>query len=392
MREFLYKAFTPDRTVKMGTLFSIDQKSAVQELHRQDLSLISLTEKKSFSKKPFLSGPGKYALFCRQWSSLITAGIPLTETLSLMAHHMKQKDRHLLLSLQKNIQSGESLTESLEKCGSFPSLFTVMIHTGETSGTLSEQLLLLSDYYEKENQFRKKIFSSLAYPSFLLLFLLLMMIIASLLILPAFETLFQSLRIPLPYATRILLAAGVFTGTHGLHIIFLSSASAGAAAAFFMTESGKKNRDRFLFSIPLCRRILSIQFCRMLSSFLESGKPVSDSLRDMENFLPNRYLKQSISQIRKSINSGQDLSESIKNSNIHDFFLERMTALGSESGQLPFFLTQCALIMEEKTEDTLNRCKVMAEPVMILITGCLIGFFVFSVIMPVLDMTSSGFM
>ena len=147
-----------------------------------------------------------------------------------------------------------------------------------------------------------------------------------------------------------------------------------------------------MFSIPLCRRILSIQFCRMLSSFLESGKPVSDSLRDMENFLPNRYLKQSISQIRKNINSGQDLSESIKNSNIHDFFLERMTALGSESGQLPFFLTQCALIMEEKTEDTLNRCKVMAEPVMILITGCLIGFFVFSIIMPVLDMTSSGFM
>lgn len=119
MREFLYKAFTPDRTVKMGTLFSIDQKSAAQELHGQNLSLISLTEKKSFSKKTFLSGPGKYALFCRQWSSLITAGIPLTETLSLMAHHMKQKDRHLLLSLQKTSRAENPSLKALKNADLF---------------------------------------------------------------------------------------------------------------------------------------------------------------------------------------------------------------------------------------------------------------------------------
>lgn len=394
MREFLYKAFTQDHAVTTGTLLSADKKTAAQELHRQNLFLISLKEKKHFfrSSSAFLSNAGERALFCRQWSSLITAGIPLTDSLSLMAHHMNKNDRMILLSLQKNIGEGGSLAESIENCGSFPSLFTVMVHTGEASGTLSEQLLLLSDYYSRESLFRKKIFSALAYPSFLLLFLLLTMLLSSIFILPAFAVLFESLRIPLPYATQILLGAGTFAGLYGLQALGLLAFSAGILSAFCATESGKNKKDHILFLIPLYRRILSIRFCRMLSSFLESGKTVSDSLLDMENFFPNQSVRQSLLQIHKNISAGHDLAESIKNSDLRDPFLEKMISLGSESGTLSFFLTQYALMMEEKTENSLNRFKVMAEPAMILITGCLIGFFVFSIIMPVLDMSSSGFM
>lgn len=387
MKRFHYKVYDETGTLQEGTMSGTSRQAVVREIYDREWRLIRLAEEKEtrplFSwKKPFASRK-TWALLAAEWSSLLSAGLTVTESLHLLENQLQPKEKQVLQAIEQRISSGHQVWESFQMAHTFPPFFISMVQVGELTGTLPRELMRLSAYYEKEEAFVQKIRTALAYPLFVLSFALAVLVVILTYILPSFEMLFHTLQIELPTGARWALQVGLFLRQWGweLAVLFLGSLLGGLV--WLQTEVGKLWWKNILYHRVFYKRLLVIRFCLTLAALIESGKPLSDALTDAAEVVGNPKAVQAILGVRDKVQQGGQLAEALETSGFSFPLVSELCQVGMESGELPKFLTQAAWMMTGETEQKLQRFRTLLEPMLLLFVGGITALVLFSVMLPV---------
>lgn len=389
MNRYRYKVYRPDGSPEEGTVAAPTPREAAALLHEKGFTVQRLRKEPSpLFRRTFSGQP--LALFCREWSSLLAAGLPLTRALEVTASRRRGAVRRALEEVMTTISSGVPLSAAFRQSGLFPDFFLSMVEVGEMSGTLPEQLARLARYYEKETAVKRQFAGALAYPLFLLAFALAVFTLILTVILPSFSLLFEALALPIPPLTGAALALGAFLRTYGPAI---GTALAALILLLFLavrTEQGKEQRDRLLFRSAFVRRLFLIRFCAALSSLLRSGSPLSEALSAAEEAAGNREGRRRIRYVRERLSRGSSFASSLEEARLTAPLLSSMAASGEESGELPAFLGEAGRLMTEETEQKLARLKAILEPALILAVGGVTATLVFTVMIPIFTVLGRG--
>lgn len=393
-KSFSYKAFTDDGRIRTGHIHATSGKAASEILTEQGLHPITLApEGASLFTLPSFCAPfmkrKKLALFAREWASLLSAGITVTDSLSLLAGHESGKGKRILLSVRSAIESGRPVADCFKESGAFPPFFTAMLHVGEVSGTMPEQLTRLSSFYKTEESLIRRFARSLAYPSFVLLFALTLSILILTFILPSFSMLFAALDIPFPPATAAALSVGLFLKAYGALLLTGFLFLCLSLSVWSRSQSGRRQRESLLFSFSLVKQILLIRFCFTLSALLESGTPLSDGLDTCAEVIGNHKAASAIRRVKRSVTAGGDFAESLTKERFSTPLLSHMISVGMESGQLPFFLSQSGVIMTDNLTEKIHKFRVVLEPSLLLLVGIMTGCILYTVMLPIFTAAGS---
>ena len=384
MNTYQYKAYRAGDPPTEGEMVAASREEAVKKLREKNYHIIRLEAKKEsmFRRFPFRDRK-RLSVFCREWASLLEAGISHTKALSLLAEHGTKETKSILLSLVSAITDGTLTARAFRQSGEFPEFLCAMIDIGEMSGTLPAELLRMADFYERERAFRKKFTAALAYPLFVLLFALTIFLLILTVVLPSFSLLFHTLGIPLPAVTEAALSLGNFLKQYGLYLLLFLLVFLLGALIYGRSETGRKKKDRFLLRFRFVKRLLLIRFCTALAALLQSGAPLSEALGEAKQVTENTEAIRRIELAQRALESGTLLHEALETYDFTLPVLTHMIAAGFESGRTPEFLEQAAKMMAEETEEKLNRLKAVIEPALLLLVGALTAAIVFTVMLPV---------
>lgn len=394
MPSFSYKAFTDDGRIREGRLTADSDRMAAGILREQGLNPITLAaDSAPLFALPSLSAPfmkrKKLSLFAKEWASLLSAGITVTDSLELLSGHESKKGKSILSSIKDAIESGGTVADCFKNSGAFPPFFTAMLHVGEISGTMPEQLTRLAKFYKKEDYLISRFTRSLAYPAFVLLFALAVAILILTFILPSFSMLFTALDIPFPPMTEKALAVGLFLKDYGAFILVSLLAGCLLLSLWAHSASGARQLEGFLFSFSMVKQILLIRFCFTLSALLESGTPLSDALSTASHVMGNHKAKAAITLVRRAVTSGGDFASHLEQEHFSTPLLSHMITIGMESGQLPFFLSQSGTIMTEELTEKIRKFRAILEPALLLLVGAMTGGILLTVMLPIFTAAGS---
>lgn len=393
MKRFHYKAYDETGKLCEGEISGVSWQAIAREMYDREWRLVRLTEQKerghfSFQKKPF-SSRRQWALLASEWSTLLDAGLTVTESLHLLENQMAAKEKQVLQTVEKQISSGHQVWESFQMSQAFPPFFISLLQVGEMTGTLPRELMRLSAYYEKEEAFIGKIKSALSYPLFVLSFALVVLVVILTYILPSFQLLFQTLQIDLPIGTRWALEVGLFLKQWGWEIGICFLVSLLLSLLFLQTEQGKQWLAEKLYGSRFYRRLLLIRFCLTLSALTESGKTLSEALGDAARVVGNPKAAWAITSMQEKVQKGEQFADALEQSGFSFPLVNQLCQVGMESGELPKFLSQAAYMMTGETEQKLRRFRSLLEPLLLLFVGGITALVLFSVMLPVFQAAGS---
>jgi len=335
--------------------------------------------------------------FIWQLASLMRSSIPLLRALTLIAKQTKNKTlKSVVGDLESRIRQGELLSEAM---GKYPDVFNnltmSMIRTGEKSGSLDEVLYKLADHREIEQETKRKIQSAMAYPMIVVVTGVGTVFLMFTVFLPKLTKLFSGMKQELPLATKMLIATSGFM-SHYWYVFILALVFLIAILA--RKSSGSKQKlamDALALWVPFIKKFVTTsemaRFSRALGLLLKNGIPVHESLPLATNTLDNQVLKARLAEASEAIISrGCSLSESFNHSGVFPEFLLSMIAVGEESGKLEESLDQIASSYEKEVDQTIKVMVSMVEPLLILSVGGVVGFIVFAMLLPILNMGGMG--
>lgn len=337
-----------------------------------------------FRSRPF-SDRRKLSLFAEEMSSLLAAGLTVTESLSLLAEQESRKEKTALQQAVRAISSGESFRAGMASCRCFPPLFLSLAEVGELSGTLPESLERAGRYYKREQDFITKLREALAYPVFMIFFSCIVFFLMITVILPSFLPLFEALGLPVPAVTEELIAAGRVLSERGSGLVLFLLFFFSGFYLYTRKGEGKRKWDGLLFRSVFLRRLLLIRFCFSLSTLLEGGRTLSESLEDTVPVVRNERACREIRRVSEEIRRGADFAEELQAGGFCLPVVYHLVRTGMRSGELPHFLEEAAKILLYDTERASERFRLLAEPVMLLAVGGTVLLLLFSVVLPVLQ-------
>jgi len=335
--------------------------------------------------------------FTWQLASLIKSSVPLLQALSLITRQTRNKSLKAVVGdMEQQIKQGELLSTAMRKySGLFNNLTINMIKAGEKSGSLDEVLYKLSEYREKEQEMRRKIQSALAYPAVVVVVGIGTIFLMFTYFLPKLLKLFVGMKQELPLATKLLIAASNFMSAYWyvmvIGLLFV-------IAIIGKNKPGSRKKfilDMFVLRIPLINGFVKTseiaKFARSLGLLLKHGIPVYESLELAANTLNNQALKERMAEASAAIvNQGCTISESFRRSGVFPEFTINMITVGEEGGKLEESLAEIAASYEKEVDQAIKVMTSMIEPLLILLVGGFVGFIVFAMLLPILNMGGMG--
>lgn len=396
---FSYKITNNKGKIKKGTLEAADIKKARDHLMLLDGTIVSLRPyKKKQSRFSVDISFGHISLlekvmFAKHLSVMIKAGMPIDDALEVLASSgsdtMKKKLKEILIEVRK----GNSLADTLRKYPKdFDSLFTNMIHVGETAGNLVANLELLAVQQRKNYELRSKIKAASVYPIIILVAIIGLIVVMSLFVLPKITDFFGTLQMELPLPTRILM------GTSGFFINYWWAVILGIFVVMLVLQimlRFKKTRlslHRLLLKIPIfgniSRNINLAIFCRTLASLLDSGITIDQSLKILSGTLTNEVYVREITILYHKVLKGNTLESAMRNPHLYPPIVSRMTKVGETSGNLTDVLSYLAEFYEAEVDSATKNLSTVLEPALLILIGLIVGFVAISIIGPIYDLTS----
>ncbi len=333
--------------------------------------------------------------FTKRLAFLVRSGVPIFESLQLLAKQTRSRARgRVLESVVEDVSNGRTLSAGLAR---FPKIFgdfaINVVRVGELSGTLSSNLTYLSEELEKRNTLKRKVVGALVYPAFITASTIGITTLLTVYIFPKVMPIFISLNVTLPFTTVALLFLSNFLRNYGLYV--LGGLIIAAIAYFFALRKSEKLRylvARSVLCLPLFGRLVQnynmTNFCRTLGLLLRSGFNVVESMTVTGNSTPNPVYKQECFQIREHIIKGERISEYLaKKPKLFSDTVSHMIAIGEKSGTLSDSLTYLAEHYEAEVDDTVKNLSSSIEPVLMVFMGIIVGFVAVSIITPIYEVT-----
>lgn len=361
-------------------------------LKRQQINVTKMSEKgKEFALPTFGSGvkAEEIAIFTRQFSVMIDAGLPLVQCLEILGNQQENKSfQKVLTGTRAAVEGGATLSAAMRQFEKiFDSLYVNMVEAGETGGILDTILQRLSVYIEKNVKLKRAVKSAMIYP--IVVVVVAGGVITLLLwkVVPIFATLFVSLDVALPLPTRIVIGLSNFVGSIFGFLTLLAFIGIGIGLkVWYKTEGGRMAIDRFLLHVPLVgillRKIAVARFTRTLGTLISSGVPILEGLDITARSAGNAVVEKALLQTRKALEAGRTLADPLKESEVFPGMVTQMIAVGEQTGAMDAMLQKIADFYEDEVDAAVKDLLAAMEPIMIVILGLVVGGIVISMYLP----------
>jgi general secretion pathway protein F len=403
MPVFEYKGLDARGKAVSGIVDATDPKALKLALRKDGIFLTEIVEEsraKSLAQREVKLGRGRVkpldvAVMTRQLATLIGAGIPLVESLTALVEQVdKERLKKVLSRVRERVNEGASLADAMaDHARVFPPLYVNMIRAGESSGTLDIVLARLADFTEYQVRLRSKVMGAMTYPIIMVFVGILIVAILFVVVVPKITKIFDRLQTSLPIPTQILIGASNFVKNWWWLIGIVAIGGTILLVRYFRTPEGREKWDRFALRVPvfgpLLRMIAIARFTRTLSTLLASGVPVLTALDIVKNVLNNKILEKVVEESRVSIQEGESIAAPLKRSKQFPPLVTHMIAIGEKSGELENMLSNVANAYEQQVDGKINTLTSLLEPVMIVCMGGVVGFIVFSILLPILKMNQA---
>ena len=338
--------------------------------------------------------PKNLAVFVRQFSVMIDAGLPLVQCLEILGSQEEDKNfAETILATRSDVESGASLADAMKKHPkAFDPLFTNMIAAGEAGGILDTILKRLATYIEKAVKLKGQVKSAMVYPVAVIVIAVVVVGVILWKVIPTFAALFAGLGAQLPLPTRIVIALSDFLVNFMPFIIVGIGAVGYGFKQYYATAGGKRQIDALTLKMPviglLMRKIAVARFCRTLSTLLSSGVPILDGLDITARTSGNVIIEDAILQTRKSIERGETISAPLRETAVFPAMVTQMISVGETTGALDTMLSKIADFYEEEVDTAVAGLLTLLEPIMIAFLGGVVGGIVIAMYLPIFDLIS----
>jgi type IV pilus assembly protein PilC len=360
-----------------GVLVADSKDAVVNALRRQQIVVTAVKEKGKELAVPKFGGrvpPQLVAIFTRQFSVMIDAGLPLVQCLEILGGQQENKTmKRALIQIRQDVESGSNLADSMRKHPKiFNDLYTNMVAAGEAGGILDTILQRLAIYIEKAVKLNSQVKSAMIYPVAVISIACIVVMII--------------LCAELPMPTQIVIALSNFIAGYWWLIAIVVGASIYSIRKYHSTYKGKRVIDGILLKAPilgmLLRKIAVARFCRTLSTLTASGVPILDGLQITARTAGNSIIEDAIMATRKSVEEGKTISEPLGDTDVFPPMVVQMIAVGEQTGALDTMLSKIADFYEDEVDIAVAGLMKLLEPVLIAFLGVAIGGIVIAMYMP----------
>jgi type IV pilus assembly protein PilC len=401
MPTFAYAGRTRTGQTVTGEHVAETIEAATAALRREQIQITKIdavkaakAETKKASKKG-VSVPAKnLAIFTRQFSVMIDAGLPLVQCLDILGKQEPHKGfSGVILKTREDVESGAALADAMKKHPkTFDALYSNMIAAGEAGGILDTILKRLATYIEKSVKLKGEVKSAMIYP--IAVIVIAAVVVGAILwkVIPTFATLFAGLGAQLPLPTRVVIAASNGIVSYGWILIVALGALGYAFQSYYATEGGRRVIDATMLKMPvlgdILRKVAVARFCRTLSTLLASGVPILDGLDITARTAGNAIIEDAIQKTRSCIERGETVSGPLRETNVFPSMVVQMINVGETTGALDAMLSKIADFYEEEVDTAVAGLLTLMEPIMIAFLGVVVGGIVIAMYMPIFDLIS----
>jgi type IV pilus assembly protein PilC len=334
------------------------------------------------------------AVFTRQFSVMIDAGLPLVQCLEILG--LQEEDKNfsaVILQTRADVEGGASLADAMKRHPkTFDALYSNMIAAGEAGGILDTILKRLATYIEKAVKLKSQVKSAMIYPTAVIVIAAGVVGIILWKVIPTFANLFTGLGATLPLPTRIVIAASDLTVQLMPYLIVGGLAGSYALKRYYATRNGRVTIDGLLLKLPVLgavlRKIAVARFCRTLSTLIASGVPILDGLDITARTAGNAIVEDAVQTTRRSIERGETISAPLRQTGVFPSMVVQMISVGETTGALDTMLSKIADFYEDEVDTAVAGMLTLLEPVMIAFLGIVVGGIVISMYLPIFGLIS----
>jgi type IV pilus assembly protein PilC len=383
--------------LQRGEIEAQDRTSAVGELRKRAILVTQIFEKAE-GKAPVRIGSKvkdkEMAIFTRQFSTMIDAGLPLVHCLNILAEQSESRNlRGVTSNVARTVEDGATLAESLRKHPrTFDDLFTNMVEVGETGGILDVVLQRLAGYIEKAAALKRKVKGAMVYPASIIGVAFLVIVFMLTFVIPTFAAMFKDLGADLPLPTRIVIGLSDLVRSYILIMVAALVGCVFAVRSYYRTENGKSTIDALLLKVPifgtLIRKVAVARFTRTLGTLVQSGVPILEGLRITASTAGNKVVEKAVLQCRASVTEGKTLAEPLKISGVFPPMVTQMISVGEQTGALDAMLAKIADFYDDEVDTAVNTLTSLLEPIMIVFLGGIVGALVVAMYLPIFKLVT----
>ena len=394
MPNYAYTIRDATGAVIPGTSEAENDEILRKRLTEQGFTVVDIKQVKSTQKRVGGFGGVKktdLAIMCRQFSTMIDAGVTLVRCLSVLSEQATSpKLKAILIDIQNEVEGGQTLTRAIEKYPHvFDRLFVGLVNAGEIGGALEESLQRLSQFLEKDVELRRKVKSAMTYPMIILGFAFMMVMFLMTVILPKFMVMFVDLGIKdLPGPTAILKGTSDFMVAKWYFMIIGIVGFIIVLKVALSTKAGRRAFDHIKLKAPvfgkLNHKVALARFARTLATLLSSGVPILQAMETVSGTVSNDIISDALLEARARIREGDRIAEPLGKSKLFPPMVVQMISIGEESGSLDPMLSKVADFYEDEVEAALASLTSAIEPVLIVSLGFIVGFIVISLFLPLI--------
>jgi len=399
MAIYVWEAETRTGEVRKGEIEALNESAVRGQLRRQGLKPVRVKAKPKdiLESIPIFKTKVKdksVVIFARQFSTMISAGLPLIQCLEILATQEDNKTfKKVIKSIKDDIEGGATLTDALKKHPKvFDDLFINMVAAGEAGGILDTILNRLAAYMEKMMKLKSKVKGAMVYPATIVLISFGVITMLLIKVVPVFQKLFSGMGQDLPMATQLLIDLSDFVTKSFIYIIATIVVGIVVFVRYYRTEVGRMTVDRFILRAPvfgpLMRKVAISKFTRTLSTMMNSGVPILDGLEIVSKTAGNKVVEKALMETRKNIREGKTIAEPLQETKVFPPMVVQMIAVGEATGALDSMLSKIADFYEDEVDAAVSAMTSLLEPIMMVFLGGVVGGMIVAMYLPIFKIGS----
>lgn len=402
METFSYTAVGADGKEKKGSIVAETREDAARSLKDQGLLPMSIGKQSALDKDiNFSFGKKKgvkvrdLSVFCRQFSSIIKAGVNVINALNMMSEQTENKKlKAAIKNVQSNVEKGETLSSAMRSEGDiFPSLLVSMVAAGEASGSLETAIERMAIQFEKDAKISGMVKKAMIYPIILIVVMIGVVIAMMMFVIPNFMDMFEGLDAEMPFMTVMVINMSNFILDKWWLLILIVVGIVFAYKSYYKTDAGRHVIDRLKIKIPvfgvLTVKTACARFSRIMSTLLSAGMPMISAIEIAAGTMDNVLFRDALQKVRSGVALGMGFSQQIGVTRLFPAMLVHMVGIGEETGNIEDMLTNVANYYDEEVELATQSVTALMEPMIIIVMAVVVGALVLAIYQPMITLYST---
>lgn len=398
MESFSYKAVSAAGKDVKGSVEAESREEAARKIKEQGLVPVSIGKQGALDKDvniPIFKGkkiPARdMSVFCRQFASILKAGVSVINALEMLAEQTENKKlKEAIVNTQSNVEKGENLSDSMRQNDAFPSILIDMVRAGEASGSLENSLTRMAIQFEKDAKLNGIVKKAMMYPIVLICVMIGVVIVMLTFVIPSFMTMFEDLDSELPVTTKAILAMSNSLKNYWYIYIIVVVGIVVGIQMYKRTDNGKHNLDKLKLKIPvfgvLQTKSACASFARTMSTLLQAGMPMIDALEISASTMKNVLFYDGLEKVKNGVSLGLPLSNQLKATGLFPAMVVHMVGIGEETGNVEEMLTNSATYYEEEVEVQTQTLTSLMEPIIIVLMAFVVVLLIMAIYQPMIQL------